>query len=198
MASQFHKWEFFSIKLWKKSSLFELQWDSFLRCGGSVKCTYLHGTFLTTLIYMNTVLCPNAHIECIFTYYLDSLWFQVSNWFGNKRIRYKKNIVKAQEEANAFATKKALQLSNNEDSNSELGSPFQPPPLGATSVHPPSMMLAPPPHPLHSGDWTGAYGNVTPPIHAPNLPPSAIAWTSTESHMLTRNLPHQSVDKKNE
>ncbi len=25
---------------------------------------------------------------------------QVSNWFGNKRIRYKKNIGKAQEEAN--------------------------------------------------------------------------------------------------
>ena len=33
----------------------------------------------------------------------------MSNWFGNKRIRYKKNIVKAQEEANAFATKKALE-----------------------------------------------------------------------------------------
>ncbi|CAH8455504.1 unnamed protein product [Schistosoma intercalatum] len=28
---------------------------------------------------------------------------QVSNWFGNKRIRYKKNIVKAQEEANMYA-----------------------------------------------------------------------------------------------
>ena len=34
---------------------------------------------------------------------------QVSNWFGNKRIRYKKNIVKAQGEANAFATKRAMQ-----------------------------------------------------------------------------------------
>merc|ERR1719355_477714 len=28
---------------------------------------------------------------------------QVSNWFGNKRIRYRKNIVKAQEEANKAA-----------------------------------------------------------------------------------------------
>lgn len=28
---------------------------------------------------------------------------QVSNWFGNKRIRYKKNIGKAQEEANLYA-----------------------------------------------------------------------------------------------
>ena len=31
--------------------------------------------------------------------------FQVNNWFGNKRIRYKKNIVKAQEEANMYAAK---------------------------------------------------------------------------------------------
>ncbi|XP_055340146.1 homeobox protein extradenticle-like [Paramacrobiotus metropolitanus] len=31
---------------------------------------------------------------------------QVSNWFGNKRIRYKKNIGKAQEEANMYAAKK--------------------------------------------------------------------------------------------
>lgn len=33
--------------------------------------------------------------------------FQVSNWFGNKRIRYKKNITKAQEEANVYAAKSA-------------------------------------------------------------------------------------------
>ncbi|KAL3094513.1 hypothetical protein niasHT_026279 [Heterodera trifolii] len=32
---------------------------------------------------------------------------QVSNWFGNKRIRYKKNIAKAQEEASMYAQKKA-------------------------------------------------------------------------------------------
>ncbi|XP_048776700.1 pre-B-cell leukemia transcription factor 1-like isoform X16 [Ostrea edulis] len=32
---------------------------------------------------------------------------QVSNWFGNKRIRYKKNITKAQEEANVYAAKSA-------------------------------------------------------------------------------------------
>ncbi|XP_067124605.1 pre-B-cell leukemia transcription factor 1-like isoform X3 [Centruroides vittatus] len=36
---------------------------------------------------------------------------QVSNWFGNKRIRYKKNIGKAQEEANLYAAKKAVPLS---------------------------------------------------------------------------------------
>ena len=33
------------------------------------------------------------------------LFIQVSNWFGNKRIRYKKNIGKAQEEANMYAAK---------------------------------------------------------------------------------------------
>ncbi|KAK6015906.1 homeobox domain protein [Ostertagia ostertagi] len=32
---------------------------------------------------------------------------QVSNWFGNKRIRTRKNIAKAQEEANMYAAKKA-------------------------------------------------------------------------------------------
>ena len=37
----------------------------------------------------------------------ETLSSQVSNWFGNKRIRYKKNIVKAQEEANMFAAKAA-------------------------------------------------------------------------------------------
>ncbi len=30
---------------------------------------------------------------------------QVNNWFGNKRIRYKKNINKTQEEANIYAAK---------------------------------------------------------------------------------------------
>ncbi|XP_076352490.1 homeobox protein extradenticle-like isoform X4 [Tachypleus tridentatus] len=35
---------------------------------------------------------------------------QISNWFGNKRIRYKKNISKAQEEANMYAAKKAASV----------------------------------------------------------------------------------------
>jgi pre-B-cell leukemia transcription factor 1 len=42
---------------------------------------------------------------------------QVNNWFGNKRIRYKKNIVKAQEEANMFAAKAAANSSFNSDFN---------------------------------------------------------------------------------
>ena len=41
---------------------------------------------------------------------------QVSNWFGNKRIRYKKNITKAQEEANQYATKRAIQQAVGQES----------------------------------------------------------------------------------
>uniref|UniRef100_A0A674IPR9 Pre-B-cell leukemia transcription factor 1 n=1 Tax=Terrapene triunguis TaxID=2587831 RepID=A0A674IPR9_9SAUR len=37
---------------------------------------------------------------------------QVSNWFGNKRIRYKKNIGKFQEEANIYAAKTAVTATN--------------------------------------------------------------------------------------
>jgi len=39
---------------------------------------------------------------------------QVSNWFGNKRIRYKKNIGKAQEEANLYAAKKAAGMGGDD------------------------------------------------------------------------------------
>ena len=38
---------------------------------------------------------------------------QVSNWFGNKRIRYKKNIGKFQEEANLYAAKTAQAVCNS-------------------------------------------------------------------------------------
>ncbi|CAF0739825.1 unnamed protein product [Rotaria sordida] len=42
---------------------------------------------------------------------------QVCNWFGNKRIRYKKNMHKTQEEANIYAAKIALQaVRHNRDS----------------------------------------------------------------------------------
>ncbi|KAK1117402.1 hypothetical protein K0M31_016772 [Melipona bicolor] len=56
---------------------------------------------------------------------------QVSNWFGNKRIRYKKNIGKAQEEANLYAAKKAAgkfrpsQMSNGCSLKSSLKSSFR-------------------------------------------------------------------------
>ena len=50
---------------------------------------------------------------------------QVSNWFGNKRIRYKKNIVKAQEEANMYAAKAAAAAAAPSGAGSPWGgSPF--------------------------------------------------------------------------
>lgn len=48
---------------------------------------------------------------------------QVSNWFGNKRIRYKKNIGKAQEEANLYAAKKAAGASPYSMGPSSQGTP---------------------------------------------------------------------------
>ncbi|GAB6024902.1 Pre-B-cell leukemia transcription factor 3 [Chamberlinius hualienensis] len=56
---------------------------------------------------------------------------QVSNWFGNKRIRYKKNIGKAQEEANLYAAKKAAAVSPYSivgSSHSTPGPLLSPPP----------------------------------------------------------------------
>jgi hypothetical protein len=49
--------------------------------------------------------------------------FQVSNWFGNKRIRYKKNIGKAQEEANLYAAKKAAGRNGKQGRGSKLEVP---------------------------------------------------------------------------
>ena len=43
----------------------------------------------------------------------------MSNWFGNKRIRYKRNITKAQEEANMYAAKAAAR--NNSSPGPEVG-----------------------------------------------------------------------------
>ena len=48
---------------------------------------------------------------------------QVSNWFGNKRIRYKKNIVKAQEEANMYAARAAASASSPTGSPGPIMSP---------------------------------------------------------------------------
>merc|ERR1712027_152580 len=57
---------------------------------------------------------------------------QVSNWFGNKRIRYKKNIVKAQEEANMYAAKAAAAAAGQPAGSGSPwgGSPF---PSGGSS-----------------------------------------------------------------
>ena len=49
---------------------------------------------------------------------------QVSNWFGNKRIRYKKNIGKAQEEASIYAAKSAAAIAQGGNCDSPLNSTY--------------------------------------------------------------------------
>ncbi|XP_028679434.1 pre-B-cell leukemia transcription factor 4 isoform X3 [Erpetoichthys calabaricus] len=51
---------------------------------------------------------------------------QVSNWFGNKRIRYKKNIGKFQEEANLYAVKTAVDAASVSAQASQANSPATP------------------------------------------------------------------------
>ena len=84
---------------------------------------------------------------------------QVSNWFGNKRIRYKKNICKAQEEANTFATKRAIQASSENVGTSNMGGL-----CGNVG-----------------GDGSGGSGNGSPyPMHPSGMmlpPPSGTGWT---------------------
>ena len=47
---------------------------------------------------------------------------QVNNWFGNKRIRYKKNIAKAQEEANLYAARNAAGQFQHSPTSTDGGS----------------------------------------------------------------------------
>ncbi|XP_053711647.1 pre-B-cell leukemia transcription factor 1-like [Synchiropus splendidus] len=58
---------------------------------------------------------------------------QVANWFGNKRIRYKKNIAKYQEEANMYATKTAADSASLSSQTSQSNSPATPNSGGYTS-----------------------------------------------------------------
>uniref|UniRef100_A0A8C1X7C7 Pre-B-cell leukemia homeobox 1b n=1 Tax=Cyprinus carpio TaxID=7962 RepID=A0A8C1X7C7_CYPCA len=50
----------------------------------------------------------------------------VSNWFGNKRIRYKKNIGKFQEEANIYAARTAVNAASVSAHGSQANSPSTP------------------------------------------------------------------------
>ncbi|XP_063215919.1 homeobox protein extradenticle isoform X2 [Bacillus rossius redtenbacheri] len=85
---------------------------------------------------------------------------QVSNWFGNKRIRYKKNIGKAQEEANLYAAKKAAGASPYSMGPSSQGTPT------------PMMSPAPPGGPqdsmgynlnMNGGDYSSSMPGSQPP-----------------------------------
>lgn len=61
---------------------------------------------------------------------------KVSNWFGNKRIRYKKNIGKFQEEANLYAVKTAVDAANVSAQASQANSPATPNSGTACSISP--------------------------------------------------------------
>ena len=61
---------------------------------------------------------------------------QVSNWFGNKRIRYKKNIGKFQEEANMYAAKTAVSATSVSAHGSQANSPSTPNSAGQYQYQP--------------------------------------------------------------
>nr|XP_042703246.1 pre-B-cell leukemia transcription factor 2 [Chrysemys picta bellii] len=63
---------------------------------------------------------------------------QVSNWFGNKRIRYKKNIGKFQEEANIYAVKTAVSVTHGTQSG---GTRIPPPTVEPPLTAPPGLGL---------------------------------------------------------
>lgn len=71
---------------------------------------------------------------------------QVSNWFGNKRIRYKKNISKFQEEANLYAAKTAVTAAHAVAAavqNSQASSPATPNPGTQTYLLCSTLVLSP-------------------------------------------------------
>lgn len=89
---------------------------------------------------------------------------QVSNWFGNKRIRYKKNIGKAQEEANLYAAKKAAGEGASPYSMSGTPGPMMsPPPADDSSTMSSYGMSAG----INGSGYSGALGYD---IHHPESP----------------------------
>ncbi|XP_034234640.1 homeobox protein extradenticle isoform X1 [Thrips palmi] len=82
---------------------------------------------------------------------------QVSNWFGNKRIRYKKNIGKAQEEANLYAAKKAAGMGGDDRG----ASPYS---LGPPSQGTPTPMMSPAPGQDSMGYSMGMNGDYSSPM----------------------------------
>lgn len=102
--------------------------------------TLLQGLGIWYLMDLNMTSWNNPTARCTLLWLLD-VWLlcsssffcspltQVSNWFGNKRIRYKKNIGKFQEEANLYAAKTAVnaaQAAAVAAQNSQANSPTTP------------------------------------------------------------------------
>ncbi|XP_070706521.1 pre-B-cell leukemia transcription factor 3-like isoform X2 [Pempheris klunzingeri] len=95
---------------------------------------------------------------------------QVSNWFGNKRIRYKKNIGKFQEEANLYAAKTAVtatQAAAAAVHNSQDNSPITPNSGFQMKDEDFQLDAADSKHSLLSSMFTGGY-------HAPCYQPDRI------------------------
>jgi len=90
----------------------------------------------------------------------------VSNWFGNKRIRYKKNIGKAQEEANLYAAKKAA--GSSPYSMAGTPGPMMSPTPGDLRGGPGDSMAAYGMAGLNGGDFPSSMGQSV--RHAPLYP----------------------------
>lgn len=119
----------------QERGLIPLSWKSHIPCSFVSKHGRgFSGSWHRQNIYVvevNKVLCSETPFtdtyHSLMYYMLDLEWLnvnnyfwvsfdlclstQVSNWFGNKRIRYKKNIGKFQEEANIYAVKTAVSAS---------------------------------------------------------------------------------------
>ena len=90
----------------------------------------------------------------------------MSNWFGNKRIRYKKNIGKAQEEANLYAAKKAA--GSSPYSMAGTPGPMMSPTPGDLRGGPGDSMAAYGMAGLNGGDFPSSMGQSV--RHAPLYP----------------------------
>ena len=63
-----------------------------------------------------------VYVVSFVVFILFCLFAKVNNWFGNKRIRYKKNIAKAQEEANMYAARSAANQLQHSPASTDGGS----------------------------------------------------------------------------
>ena len=95
----------------------------------SYSCSTVHWSLHKCRLLFLFVISPihqMQHISAHFGEILRKLELdisQVSNWFGNKRIRYKKNIVKAQEEANVYAARAACKAANQQQGSAPSPAP---------------------------------------------------------------------------
>lgn len=99
-------------------------------------CFYLFWIIFEILCKVSRCTLPDLvsvqYMELYIYMFAVSLCWQVSNWFGNKRIRYKKNIGKFQEEANMYAARTAVNATSVSAHGSQANSPSTPNSAGET------------------------------------------------------------------